>query len=262
MKHALFVAWLVIAALGTGACGNTTGGDLIHIPFQAGGLDRPGNGSLTFTSATGWAITLDEARIALGPFYFNVSAASTSSFRTGVVIMEVTQQIVVDPLDPALQDVSAGADGQTGDSVSVEIGLLPPDGTESSADGTLLGTHQGYVRGVAVRGTTQVPFQGFITLDASLVTATAPLEAVQRIPGAVARLVFVKNPQRLVLRVDPTAWFDSVTFTPLLSGTAVDGNYSWTSPSSFLTTLLSGVTQEAGVYDFSLVPLDGDAGQG
>jgi hypothetical protein len=243
-----------LLALSAVACGGTTEGSLIQLPFQAGGVQRPVAGPMTFVSATGWTVTLEEARIALGPFYFNVAPASTTSFRSGVVIIEVTHQIVVDPLDPQLMDVAGGADGQTGRAVSVEIGLLPPDPSQSAADRALLGTNQGYVRGEAVRGADQVPFEGFITLDESLVTPETPLPAVQRISGAAAKLDFTGQPETLTLRVDPSSWFDSVSFNVLTSGPLINGRYTWLSPSAFLSTLLPGVTQESGVYEFSLAP--------
>src|ERR1700694_6175646 len=103
------IALLCLALL---SCG-TTGGKLIQIAFRAGGVSRAAAGPLTFTNPQGWTVTLQTARVALGPFYFNISPPSTSTFRSGVVIIEATEQVVVDPLDPALKDVAGGADGGT-----------------------------------------------------------------------------------------------------------------------------------------------------
>ena len=69
-------------------------------------------------------MTLDQALIAVGPFYFNVDPPPTDEFRSGVVIIEATEQTIVDALDPTLHDVTGGADGETGSAVAVEIGLL------------------------------------------------------------------------------------------------------------------------------------------
>ena len=82
------------------SCGST-GGALVTLPFRAGGVAGPP----TFTTASGWTVTLSTAKIALGPFYFNAFPPSTQTFRSGVVIIEATEQVVVDALDPSLHDV-------------------------------------------------------------------------------------------------------------------------------------------------------------
>src|SRR5260370_10861368 len=122
---------LALLCLALTSCG-TTGGKLIQISFRAGGLSRAAAGPLTFTTSTGWTVTLQKARIALGPFYFNNQSAMTDSFRGGLVIIEATEQVVIDPLDPTLKDIAGGADGQTGDALSCEIGLLQADQTASA----------------------------------------------------------------------------------------------------------------------------------
>ena len=48
---------------------------------------------------------------------------SSASFRTGVVIVQATEQFIVDLLDPTLQNVPGGANGETGAAFSVEIGF-------------------------------------------------------------------------------------------------------------------------------------------
>jgi hypothetical protein len=119
-------------------CGSTTGGALITLPFQAGGAARDPSTPLSFVTPAGWTVTLQSARIALGPFYFNVSPPPTNAFRGGTFIIEVTRQVVVDALDPTLQDVPGGADGETGHAVAVEVGLLPPDDRAAATDQAFL----------------------------------------------------------------------------------------------------------------------------
>ncbi len=109
------------------ACANTTGGDLVTLPFQAGGASRDATQPFTFTTPTGWTVTLDQAVIAAGPFYFNVDPPPTDEFRSGVVIVQATEQTIIDTLDPTMNPVVGGANGETGAAVSVEIGLLAPD---------------------------------------------------------------------------------------------------------------------------------------
>jgi hypothetical protein len=218
------------------ACANTTGGDLVTLPFQAGGTQVA-----PFTTPTGWTVTLDQAVIAVGPFYFNVDPPSTDEFRSGIVIIQATEQTVVDTLDPTLHDVTGGANGETGSAVSVEIGLLAPDADPELSPGFA------YASGTAVMGTTTVPFEGQVAVDQSLVTPTEPLADLQRIRGADVALTFTPAPATLVLHVDPTHWFDQSDFSQI----ATTG--TWTVDTTFAAQLLEGVKGETGVYQFDII---------
>jgi hypothetical protein len=246
---------LAIGALA--GCANTTGGDLIDIPFESGGVLRDATQPFAFTNPLGWQVTLDQALIALGPFYFNVDPPSTDEFRSGLVIIQATEQTIVDALDPTLQVVTGGANGETGSAVAVEIGLLAPDVYSQAADPTdsaTLGAAFGYVVGTATMpgsgsgSATTIGFQGSVAVDSSLVTPTMPLAALQRIQGASVNVEFVATPQTLVLRVDPTHWFDQSDFSQL----AATGG-TWTIDTTFASQLLEGVDSEENVYLFSLV---------
>jgi hypothetical protein len=253
MRKGLVLLLGMAAALS--ACGNTTGGALIQLPFSLGGVDRADAGSLSFTSATGWAVTLDDGLVALGPFYFNVSPSQTGAVEGGLVIVQVTSQAVVNVLDSTLYGVDGGADGQTGAAVAVDIGLLPPDATQAVVIEEQLGTGEAYVRGTALKGTTAVPFAGMAEVDLRLATPQNPPAVLQRINGASLDLTFAPKGQQLLLRVDPSTWFDTADFGQLLQGTPdpVTGNYGWDISSSFNQALLSGIKQTSGVYDFELL---------
>jgi hypothetical protein len=263
-KLALFC--LGLSSLAHSSCG-TTGGQLIQIAFRAGGMSRPAAGPLTFTTAQGWTVTLQTARVALGPFYFNISPPPTAAFRGGVVIIEATEQVIVNPLDPALKVVPGGADGETGASLVCEIDLFPPDATQTAADRNLLGNSIGYVAGTATKGATTVPFAGNIAINTSLVTPETPLVALERVNGATAALNFNGQTQAVEMRVDPRAWFDSADFSALLGGTPVNGSYTWDAGNcalgsasfdgarcTFQNSLVSGVQGRSGVYQFALTP--------
>jgi hypothetical protein len=225
--------------LALAACANTTGGDLVTLPFQAGGTQLA-----PFATPTGWTVTLEQAVIAVGPFYFNVDPPPTDEFRSGVVIVQATEQTIVDALDPTLHDVTGGANGETGSAVSVEIGLLEPDATNASASELAPGF--AYVQGAAVMGTTTVAFAGQVVVDQSLVTPTEPLADLQRIRGAAVALTFTPAPATLVLHVDPTHWFDQSDFSQI----ATTG--TWSVDTTFAAQLLEGVKGETGVYQFDL----------
>ncbi len=233
------------------ACTNTTGGDLVSLPFQAGGTALG-----AFTTPTGWTVTLQQALIAAGPFYFNVDPPSTGEFRSGVVIIQATEQTIIDALDPTLYDVTGGANGETGTTVSVEIGLLPPDQTNQLAqpdEAETIGGGFAFVAGTATNASLTVPFQGQIVIDQTLVTTTEPLADLQRIRGASVDLAFTAAPQQLELHVDPTHWFDQSDFSQIANGPPPFGGYTWTVDTTFAAQLLEGVKGETGVYLFDLV---------
>lgn len=232
------------------ACANTTGGDLVTLPFGAGGTSLG-----AFATPAGWTVTLQQALLAAGPFYFNVDPPSTDEFRSGVVIIQATEQTIIDALDPTLQDVTGGANGETGSAVSVEIGLSPPDQTDQLAqpdDAELIGGGFAYVAGTATNGSLTVPFQGQIVIDQSLVTPTEPLADLQRIRGASVDLAFTAAPQQLELHVDPTHWFDQSDFSQIASGPPPIDGYTWSVDTTFAAQLLEGVKGETGVYLFDL----------
>ncbi len=268
MRRALFIAACVLAPM---SC-DTTGGELITLPFNIGGVERDAGTPLIFTTQQGWHVELDEARVALGPFYFNVQPPQTGTLRSGVVIMEVTSQVIVDAVDPTLIGVDGGADGETGHAISAEVDLLPPDMSQSFDDQQTLGEASAEVAGTAQSesadgGTVIVPFHGFITIDAALANAADPLPALQRVNGAQCDLQFSDAPATLVARVDPSPWFDGVSFTELIppAPTCPDGGpgcgqpwtpdagaLTWTVKSSFNKQLVTGLQAQTGAYLFSL----------
>jgi hypothetical protein len=240
-----------------GSCSNTTGGSLILLPFRIGGPARDATQPFTFTTAKGWTVQLDQALIATGPFYFNVSVPPTDQPRGGVVIAEVTQQLTVNVLDPTLQEIPNGVDGETGHAIAVEVQLLPPDAQQSDDSHATLQAGCAYVAGSATNGTTTVPFAGQVVIDNSIVPASTTLDVYERVRGASTDLVFTDAPQALVTRIDPSHWFDYVDFTPLGKDTAhVDdqGRHGWVVQSLTNVHLVQGLKTETGVYQFTLEP--------
>jgi hypothetical protein len=260
----------ILAALLFLAACNSTSGQLIEVPFAIGGVARDAGGDLTFTTPLGWQVTLQQSKIALGPFYYNIQPPQTATLRSGVVIYQVISQVVVDPLDPTLHAVDGGGDGITGQALAVEVDLLPPDSTQSREDQELLNeASTSFISGVATRnldgGTQVIPFTGLITINQSLANNQNPLPALQRVNGAVCDLTFTTAPSGAQLRVDPTHWFDTADFASLLPRTdggappplPDGGAYTWNIQSSFHAEVLSGIQALSGVYLFSLV----DAGE-
>ena len=220
---------LAILALAVVECGGTTGGNLISISLQAGGVARDASQPLSFTTGQGWTVRLDQALVVLGPLYFNVDAPQPSVFRSGVVIMQATEQFIVDVLNPTLQDVPGGADGETGHAVSVEIGFYT---TAQSYNDTITlsaplaaGGQQGtaYLAGEATKGGTVIDFAGRIQITSALVSGLAPIDQISRVAGAVSDLSFTTTSGPLGLRVNPSHWFDQANFCSLVPASMVGG---------------------------------------
>jgi hypothetical protein len=250
-----------LLALGAVACGGTTGGNLIQIPFEAGGM--PSGGTQPFMTIQGWTITLSAAQVVLGPLYFNIDAPIPSVYRSGIVIMQVPEQFIVDALDPALQPVPNGADGETGNAVSAEVGFfttangfnqtitLPAPLAADGQQGTA------YIAGTATKGSVTINFAGRVQITTALVSGLNPIDQVSRVAGALALLDFTKTSGTLQLRVDPTRWFDQVDFCHLAGSTcapAAGTVYDWDDTNPFNTQVLAGMGGTVAVYNFSLVP--------
>jgi len=262
MRHA---AWILPAALLALSCSDQTAGNPFQVPLSISGLERPDAGPLFFTTPLNWAVQLDTARIYLGPFYFNIDPPEQGVYRSGVVIAQSLLQVTVDALNPSLVPVPGGVNGETGTSigpaVAVELDLFPPNATITNSDadaGGPTGLGSAYLAGVASRDGVQVPFAGWIVIDANLATIQNPLSWIQRVNGALCDLNFTTTDSLLTLQVDPTTWFDGADFSTLLpsgtsdGGTPDGGPYGWTDVSAFETAVLNGIQQTTGVYTFQL----------
>ena len=209
----------------------------------------------------------------------------TQTLESGVVIVQLTEQVLVDVLDPRLYDAGP-ANGETGKAVSVEVDLFPPDYQQTGFDYTqdqtylqLLNTSSAFVLGRATRavdgGSETLPFQGFITIDESLVPqndpAAFPLPAWERVTAG-CNLDFTSAATGLQIRVDPSGWFAGIDFATLLPPPAPpDGGVlscpdtfnfgwlpdsgaalGWCTDSSFNQQLVNGIRAQSGGYQFDL----------
>jgi hypothetical protein len=262
------VALTLLAAVLVVGC-NQTAGNPFKVPFSISGLQRPDAGPLFFTTSLEWAVELDAAKIDLGPFYFNIAPPEPGQYRSGVVIAQSLLQVTVDTLNPAFVPVPGGVTGQTGagvgPAVAVELDLLPPDPTITDPDvGGPANNASAYLAGTASLAGVQVPFAGWIVIDANLASVDNPLPWIQRVNGALCDLSFTTTDAQLSLEVDPTTWFDGADFSTLLptqspdgghdGGTPDGGPYGWTNTSAFQTAVLNGIQQTTGVYSFVLTP--------
>jgi hypothetical protein len=211
-----------LLALALQGCNATSGGVISDLPVEVGGAARDAGGPMFFATAQGWHVELDQAVMAVGPFYFNTQPPGTQGLQVGTFIVQVTSQAFVDALDPTLYPVDGGASGETGPAASVEVDLFPPGcsgggpsgndvcSTDSSVltayenlisesplflleNGGLAGGSSAFVAGIAQEprdgGALVVPFYGFITIDQSTGgnpndPAASPLSSLQEVAGA------------------------------------------------------------------------------
>jgi hypothetical protein len=258
--------WLGLSAIG---CGGTTGGNLITLPFQAGGDARDATRPFVITAdqAQGWTVRLDQALVVLGPLYFNVD--STNTFRSGVVIVQVTRQFIVDMLDPTLQDVSGGANGETGQAVSAEIdfyttaesyndmGLDGGLGAPLAADG-----QQGtaYLAGQATKNGAVIDFAGRVQITSALISPLTPIDFLSTVSGVQSPLNFTKTSGALQLRVDPSHWFGQANFCSLVSPPPVRSGDGGTIVAVADGAVTAGVTMDGGVIDGGAIDAGASAG--
>jgi len=240
------IGGFALLALGALECGGTTGGALIRMPLEAGGPARDASEPFTFVTGQGWTVTLTQAEVVLGPLYFNIDPPQPSVFRSGVVIVQATEQFIVDMIDPTLQSVPAGADGETGTAISVEIGFFTTvnsyNETITLAAPLAAAAQQGtaYLAGEATKQGAVVDFAGRVQITGALVSGLNPIDQLARVAGADCDLRFTTTSGPLYLRVNPSNWFDQANFCNLVGaplpgvggdGSADDGSASDAGPS-------------------------------
>lgn len=277
MTRALAVFLLVLFA----GCSDT-GLSRVSFVLRGGGVERGAAGPLTFTNALGWEVTLTEARIAVGPVYFNLAPALSSRRRWqpgrwllrearadttqdhlagGRIVGQVLRRRVVDALAPGLAELGPG-DGVSEEALSAEVWLLPEGAAPGmTADGG--GLPAGAVAVVA--GTAQktpvedpmnerLPFVAVLPLgeaEAQLAgeKVLAQLRMARRIPVSVP---FGQDGGVVTLRVDPRPWLEVADFAAL-RGAPVDGQGRRVAQpgDGVMRSLLRGVRLSQGVYRFA-----------
>lgn len=282
MKHsvvscALALAAATIALGGAGAltsgCGDTTG--LRHVAFEAraGGYEH--TGPARFTTREGWTVTLREASAAVGPVYLNslepiacdgcqarvlldalsnlvaprAWAHGESHLGAGQIVGQVTRQVVVDALSPALVAMPGGGDGLDLRARTGEVWLYNHTAMRGAAI---------RVAGVASRevggATTEVAFSGALVADESLATPQAPLDVARRVRGIPVD-VTPADGGALTVRVDPRTWFDGADFSELATTPAdAQGAHAFTSEDNVGRAFLANARAARGPWVISFGP--------
>ena len=283
MKHPIATWSLAITAAalslgGAGAltagCGDTTG--LRHVTFaaRAGGYEHAG--PATFTTRSGWTVTLTQAAAAVGPVYLNslepiacdgcqarspldaisrllvprAWAHGESHLGAGQIVAQVTHQVVVDVLSPALVAIPGGGDGLDLRARTAEAWLYNHDGATRGAAIRVAGVASRTVDG----STIEVPFSGALTADESISTPQTPLDVARRVRGIPVDITPADG-GALSIRVDPRSWFDGADFSEL-TATPLDerGAHPFTAADNVGRAFLNNARAARGAYVFAFGP--------
>jgi hypothetical protein len=212
----------------------------------------------TFVNPWGWDVTLTRAKLRIGPVYLNHAVPisqgrSSEGYSGGRYIAEVESQLVVDALSPDPADFDADGEAVVDVARTGEVWLYP-DGSDDK-------TPIVDVAGVASRGGQTIAFAGTIAIDSSWLTPSSPdtpgeepLASLRQVPDVPVSFETSKG-GALVVRVDPTRWFDAVSdFTSLEpNGQDAAGNYklgAGIASDGTTVAIFRAVHAHQGVYSF------------
>lgn len=266
------------AALLASGCDDTTGLQRVSFRLRAGGALRDVAAPLSSTTSTGWRVTFEQARVVVGPFYFNIEAPINTGaarrpprlrdrlaalaipaahahegadhFGGGRIVGQLLGRAALDLLSPELQDLGDG-EAVSERALTASLSLLPEDPVTMAA--ALPDRAVATVRGVAERDGERLPFSASLRLDQKL-SESQTLAQLRTVRGIPADLPFSAEGGTVVLRVDPRSWFDAADFSVLKAYAPQDGVYVARPDDSVGRSLLNGARLIRGVYAFTWLP--------
>jgi hypothetical protein len=212
-----------VISLGASACVGTSGSDLFFFDASAAGpLDADPARPFAFTTGRGYRVTLTRAKVHLGAVYLNrafpVSGAQeTSCFLPGLYVAQVTRGLDVDALSPDPQPFPTKGEALEEHAVAAEVALTGGD-VSALEDTTVILD----VAGAADQDGASYPFEGALTIGTNrAVPANDPSQpgknpiCKQRIVSPIPVDLTPREGGRLLVRVDPRAFFTNVDFAAL-----------------------------------------------
>jgi hypothetical protein len=242
LASALAFAACTILSLAPTGC-SSTGSARFAFDARAGGALRDTSQPLTFTTETGWTITLSKANVTVGPIYLNVIAPlrdeTTTSLRwfgikralgddahlgDGRKVGEVLAEVTFDALSPELVPFPIQGTITQEQIRTAEIWLWPPPGKAPEA--VKIDTPAVDVAGVAVRGDARVPFRGALILNDAWTTdakpgerSAQPVTELRKVRG-VPSSFFPTEGGNLEIRFDVRSLFRGADFANLATSPA------------------------------------------
>lgn len=201
---------IMLCALLLASCDETSR-SFVRVPMVA---QRTGDASF---SAGEHEVTLSRAEVALGPLYFCATAAADADLCPDA-IAELREVAVIDLLDGDAQRVGT-VQATTGmvRSATLDYGrpwLLPANAPERGP--RELDGHSAVFEGEACREDACFAFEAAIDLT--------PREAGDStLPGLDTRFAILEGEQRLVARIELSAWLGRIDFAELQSSVNDDG---------------------------------------
>ncbi|HET6339401.1 MAG TPA: hypothetical protein VFG30_39570 [Polyangiales bacterium] len=208
------LSWVVLVC----ACGSDTAGQSILVDWT---VAKAADESKSFTTDTGWDVTLDEARVGLDSVFAIAPASDSKSAVAWLseLLVPVAHahgghddanglRVRAELLDPMVVDVLADAPtkfgdqpGEAGDIATIKIELARPG---SDLPDSLHG-FQAYARGVAEKAGVRIPFAGGLHI--------ADAEPARRVETQVK--FALSEGGALTLAVHADEWFRDAEFERL-----------------------------------------------
>lgn len=223
MNRVLSFMGLLIAAISSAACVGTTGSDLVTFDAAAAGPeDAVAGAPFEFVSGRSYRVSLTRAKVHVGAVYLNRArpisgAQETSCVLPGIYVAEVTQGLDVDALSPDPQPFPVKGEGTADRAIVGEVWLTSGDVNVEDDSTVVLD-----VAGTAEKDGRSYPFEGAITIGKNrAIPATDPALPGQhpickeRIVSPIDLDITPRDGGRLLLRVDPRAFFANVDFAKL-----------------------------------------------
>jgi len=259
MRH----AWAqVLAGLSFCGCVGTTGSDLIEFnTYAAGPEGADPSQPLTFTTARGWTVTLTLAKLHIGAAYLDsampiLGSQATSCILPGLYVASVPGGVDVDVLDGTPKAFSAQGEGTATRALAGEMWLTGGDVNAQDDSTPILQT-----AGTASDGSASIPFIGKVTIGQNrAIRASDPSMpganpiCKQRIVSPIPVDVTPHAGGALLLRINPTGWFDNVDFSVLEPSLNAPGTYAFSDDNSNQPSLnlFSGLKQASSqTYSFT-----------
>lgn len=209
------------AALLLTGCVGTTGSSLFTFEAAAAGPEDA-DGALIFDAPNGYHVSLDKVRLRIGATYLNSAvpisgAQSTSCINPGMYVAEVTNELVVDALDPTPQPFPGLGEAIGDPAFAAEVWLTHGDVNQEQSVAPILEIH-----GDATKDGDDFPFEGTLTIGENRLPPESDVSQPSLHPICKERIVGSSTPilvditpvegGSLLLRVDPRGLFTNVDF--------------------------------------------------
>jgi hypothetical protein len=202
MSHAR--PWLLAALLGLAGCSSSAQSEVSFAAFAV----PAGTKELVVEDVT---VTVEEARLALGPVYFCASAAGSAEL-CETALGEIRDVTRIDALAAEAQPIG-GYRGFTGDiqSASYDYGIhwyLTEDKPTPTPEAP--GGHSVHVEGMATQGSLSVRFVGDVDV-------VAPFQGERAVPTTKVEGTVSADTTRVEVRFDVASWLSGVDWPAVVA---------------------------------------------